>query len=64
MTRRPTWLQLVPIVGLLWLLIGLLGHVSAAPSTATEVALIATHALLVAFATRCAVAIYRKERAS
>lgn len=61
MTYRP-WRQLVPIVILLWLVIGLLGHVTAAPTTAAQAALLATHALLVAFAARYALAIIRNSR--
>ena len=60
--RRIAWGHLVPVAILLWLLIGLLGHISAAPSTATEVAVLATHALLVAAATRYTLAIIRNSR--
>ena len=61
MTYR-SWGQFTPIAVLLWLVIGLLGHVTAAPTPAASAALLAVYGLLVASATRYALAIIRSSR--
>lgn len=62
MSRRDLWSRLIPLGVLLWLLVGLMGHASAAPGAAATTFLLVTYALLAAAATKWVMAICRKER--